>query len=347
MNGVEPAKAAPVSIDSFRELMEQVAQLAYQNKDHLLFFRGQARDFKNRVGASSFYPSIYRGERLSRDELALRFDVLQSSGERLVDAFQQQKIAGAPEVKRRKYIQWSILQHYEVCPTPLLDFTQSVRVACSFATLDADGGDAFLYCFGLPYLSNRISVNSEQDLVNIRLLSICPPDALRPYFQEGYLAGTDEVTTDYDSKDELDFRRRLIAKFRIAGGDAFWGRDFPPIPRSALYPDADRMQALCDSIRVEVGTEVEAGQLGRFLQTWSKLEGRLMSMARQRRARVFSVREAIDLLAKESVLPANLNDRVDALRRLHNTAVRQPADLKPGQLDGALTETEELLSMVS
>ena len=62
--------------------------------------------------------------------------------------------------------------------------------------------------FGLPYITNRISVNSEQDLVNVRLLSICPPDALRPYFQEGYLAGTDEVTTDYDSKDELDFTKR-------------------------------------------------------------------------------------------------------------------------------------------
>jgi hypothetical protein len=107
------------------------------------------------------------------------------------------------------------------------------------------------------------------------------------------------------------------------------------------------MQALCDGIRAEVGTQVEAGQLGRFLQTWSKLEGRLMSMARQSRARVFSVREAIDLLAKESVLPANLNERVDALRRLRNTAVHQPADLKPGQLNGAVSETEELLTVIS
>lgn len=145
----------------------------------------------------------------------------------------------------------------------------------------------------------------------------------------------------------MDFKRRLLAKFRIPGGDAFWGKHFQPIPHSALYPDDDRMQALCDGIRAEVGTEVEAGQLGRFLQTWSKLEGRLMSMARQRRARVFSVREAIDLLARESVLPANLKERVDALRRQHNIAVRHPADLKPDQLNGAITETQELLSMVS
>jgi len=107
------------------------------------------------------------------------------------------------------------------------------------------------------------------------------------------------------------------------------------------------MQALCDGIRAEVGTEVEAGQLGRFLQAWSTLQGRLMSMARQRRARVFSVREAIDLLAQGSALPANLTERVDSLRQLRNIAVHRPADLKPGQLNGALTETEELLSMMS
>jgi len=107
------------------------------------------------------------------------------------------------------------------------------------------------------------------------------------------------------------------------------------------------MQALCDGIRAEVGTEVEAGQLGRFLQTWSKLEGRLMSMARQRRTRVYSVREAIDLLAGESVLPANLKERIDTLRRLRNIVVHRPRDLKPSQLNGALTETEELLSMMS
>lgn len=342
LGNVPPPKADAVSVATYRELMEQVAQLAYANKDHLLFFRGQGRDYKNKAGASSFYPSIYRGERLSREELALRFDVLEGSARRLVDAFQRESFPGANEIKKRKYIQWSILQHYEVCPTPLLDFTQSVRVACSFAMLDPDGDDAYVYCFGLPYLTNRISVNSEQDLVNIRLLSICPPDALRPYFQEGYLAGTDEVTTDYDSKDELDFNRRLIATFRIPRGDGFWGADFQPIPRTALYPDGDRMLALCDGIRDEIGTEVEAGQLGRFLQSWANLEGRLMSLARQRHKRVFSVREAIDLLARDGLLPADLRKQLDALRETRNIAVHRAADLKPGQLASATADIESL-----
>ena len=341
-----PAKADAIQVPTYRSLMEHVAQLSYANKDHLLFFRGQGRDYTNKAGASSFYPSIYRGERLSREELAVRFDVLTGASRRLVDAFGRKGIAGAQEIRRRKYIQWSILQHYEVCPTPLLDFTHSVRVACSFATLDPDGDDAYVYAFGLPYITNRISVNSEQDLVNVRLLSICPPDALRPYFQEGYLAGTDEVTTDYESKDELDFTRRLIAKFRIPRNDAFWDGGFAPIPRSALYPDGDRMLALCDEIRSEIGTEVEAGQLGRFLQAWANLEGRLMSLARQRHKRVFSVREAIDLLAREGLLPADLRKRLDGLRATRNIAVHRAADLNPGQLASATAEMESLRSAI-
>lgn len=236
------AKADAIQVPTYRRLIEHVAQLSYANKDHLLFFRGQGRDFKNKAGASSFYPSIYRGERLPREELAVRFDVLTGASRRLVDAFERNGIAGTQEVRRRKYIQWSILQHYEVCPTPLLDFTHSVRVACSFATLDPDGDDAYVYAFGLPYITNRISVNSEQDLVNVRLLSICPPDALRPYFQEGYLAGTDEVTTDYESKDELDFTRRLIAKFQIPPQRRLLGRriraDPTHRPLSGRRPDA-------------------------------------------------------------------------------------------------------------
>ena len=114
-------------------------------------------------------------------------------------------------MRRRKYVQWSILQHYEVCATPLLDLTHSLLVACSFAFLSG-ASEPLVLVFGLPFFTNRISINSEHDLVNVRLLSICPPEALRPYFQEGYLAGTDGVLAEFDSKTELDFANRLVAK---------------------------------------------------------------------------------------------------------------------------------------
>ena len=174
----------------------------------------------------------------------------------LTEIFENEKINGYKEVKRKKYIRWSILQHYEVCSTPFLDFSQSVRVACSFAQINNDSEYGFVYIFGLPYITNRISINSEHDIVNVRLLSICPPDALRPYFQDGYLAATEDITTEYDSKTELDFKNRLIAKFLIPNSYNFWGKDFSKIPCSVLYPKGDKVGKLCEEIKEQLKDEM-------------------------------------------------------------------------------------------
>jgi hypothetical protein len=80
---------------------------------------------------------------------------------------------------------WAILQHYEVCDTPLLDVTNSLRVAASFATNNPAAEGPVLYVLGVPSLSGSITASSEQGLQIIRLSSICPPEARRPYFQEG------------------------------------------------------------------------------------------------------------------------------------------------------------------
>lgn len=341
--GDQPISKAPaLPVTSFRNLMQHVARLAYSNKDHLLFFRGQASDHKNKARASSFYPSIYRGERLSQSELDVRFGILSSASKRLSEAFQREKIEGAPEVRKRRLIQWSILQHYEVCATPLLDFTQSLRVACSFAHAGQSVDDPFVFVFGLPYLTNRISVNSEHDLVNVRLLSICPPDALRPYFQEGYLAGTDEVTTDYLSKSELDFNNRLIAKFQISKKPGFWGQGFDPIPVEALYPKNDRIEALCREIGQEAGGGIEATELGAFLQLWAAIESRLLTLARARVERVYSTIEAIRVLEQSEALPMDLSQRLNAVRQTRNLAVHNPEKLRAGQLTASSAELHSL-----
>ena len=226
-------------VTTFRRLVELVAATAYFNKDYLLFFRGQNHDHKNKAGNSSFYPTIYRGDYLQQREVNYRFEILAGASRLLVKRFAEGKVTGKDELRRKKLIQWSILQHYEVCATPLLDFTHSLRVAASFAQLNNSESNAFVYAFGLPYFTNRISNNSEHDLVNIRLLSICPPEALRPYFQEGYLIATEDIESVYDSKTELDFNNRLIAKFKIPTAKRFWGSNFDPIPKSALYPRGD------------------------------------------------------------------------------------------------------------
>ncbi len=238
-------------INSYRKLVEIIAELAYENKDYLLFFRGQTKDHKNKSHSSTFYPSIYRGDYLRKEELRQRFEKLDKACKLLIKKFRKNKIIGHPELSRKKYIQWSILQHYEVVDTPLIDVTQSLRVACSFATNNNNSDKAYIYVFGLPYYTNRITINSEHDLANIRLLSISPPSALRPYFQEGYLIGTTDIEYDYETKSELDLNQRLFAKFEINKKD-FWDDDFTSIPQDVIYPNNDEIEEICKIISEEI-----------------------------------------------------------------------------------------------
>ena len=129
------APAFPVS--TYRELVEHVAKLSYANRNQLLFFRGQDQDYQSRAGGSTLYPAIYRVENLQEQELEYRFRELEAASRSLAELFREEGIDGAQDVARKRYIQWSILQHYDVVPTPLLDITHSLRVACSFTGFDA------------------------------------------------------------------------------------------------------------------------------------------------------------------------------------------------------------------
>src|ERR1700733_11509446 len=102
-NNVGSGKAFRVS--SYRELQMQVAKLSYANKDHLIYFRGQNKDYKNKAGNSTFYPSIYRGDYTLSRELENRFDILDGSCSTLTELFEKKKIEGYRDLKRRKSIQ--------------------------------------------------------------------------------------------------------------------------------------------------------------------------------------------------------------------------------------------------
>ena len=79
-------------INSFRELVEHTAKLSYENKDYLLFYRGQKNDYQNKAGVSTFYPAIYRGDYLTQQELNFRFDLLNSASKLLIAIFKNRKI---------------------------------------------------------------------------------------------------------------------------------------------------------------------------------------------------------------------------------------------------------------
>ena len=207
-----------VFIDSFFELRKQMAQLACANSDFILFFRGQKRDYTDnlyRKGGSSFFPSIYRGnisdedlhEKWTKLEIACKLfaEKIRSYKESLPKKSNERKELDI--VLKKRLLQWSILQHYEVTDTPLLDVTQSLRVACSFAFLDSHEEYSYIYAFGLPYNTGRISINSEHYLTNIRLISIAPSGSLRPHYQEGFLVGEDEINEREKKKRRFSNRK--------------------------------------------------------------------------------------------------------------------------------------------
>jgi hypothetical protein len=247
----EIRRDAGTTVGSFADLVEKVAHLAFYNRDHVLLFRGQDRDYRNQAGNTTIQPSILRRPphvtaAVWRDTLLSRYERLRRAEAALVTGWRTRQLPDARRLENHRSLRWAILQHYEVCPTPLLDVTHSLRVAASFATHGArqqKSAEAFLYVLAVPQISGAITASAEAELQILRLSGICPPTAARPHFQEGYLLGnypdlqTAEEKERYDLY-EVDFARRLLGKFRLDLRD-FWQRSFPLVPKAALYPTRD------------------------------------------------------------------------------------------------------------
>ena len=331
-------RAPAFEIRSYRDLVQQVARLSYANRNHLLFFRGQGQDYQSRSQGSTLYPAIYREDNVSREELEVRFGELESACRILVNLWEEMKIEGVNDVSRKKYVQWSLLQHYEVVATPLLDITHSLRVACSFAQLSGIDGFAYVYALGFPYPTNRISINSEEELVNIRLLSICPPSALRPFFQEGYMAGTPDVAANFESKTELDFRNRLIAKFRIPKSGRFWSSGFEGLQKISLYPPHDKILELCKSVKSRLtDRQVSSGDMGQLIVEWARLEEAVLPRARQKTHRNLSMRESLETLFSNAT-----SAELDKIRRVRNEVAHKPGQATASDVERALIRLRQL-----
>lgn len=274
----EAARMLPTKVERFEDLLEKVATLSYKHPSQILYFRGQSKDYLNQAHTSTLYPSIYRGK-LDSKEISTRFSLLELSSRMLVNQVKKYNLPEADEIERRQLIQWSIIQHYEICDTPLLDITHSLRVACTFAVDEVEENDkGYIYVLALPYLSNRITINSEEDILLIRLLSISPPDAKRPYFQEGYLVGTTDIKDKYKDKTELDLNSRLIEKFVFTNNDRFWGENFYKLDRSFLYPTNDKFVKIANDIKNHRVRGFYTDEKGEFL----KLYDEFVKLAKQR-----------------------------------------------------------------
>ena len=243
-------ESQPYRVDTFIDMVKFIAELANENPDYSLFFRGQGKDYAIESGASTFYPSIFRKDgSLSFDELRERYTILDNC----TSAFIEFMGADTPrnDYRIRKYqkfpeLVWAVLQHYIVCETPLLDVTQSYRVAASFA-YHTKHPQALIFVYAVPYPSGTISFSAEEEMLMIKLQSTCPPDALRPHFQEGYLLGNFPSRAERKSA-HLDFGKRLIAKIEIPK-DSKTIREFRINPKTDLYPENDDIEIKCEEIR--------------------------------------------------------------------------------------------------
>lgn len=238
-------KGAGHHVDSYLELARKIAHLQYMNRNHVLLFRGQSRDHRNLQNNTTLKPSLLRSKRGERknpdaDTLRARFDLLARAERELVALCTSEGIAADTRMRRQRILRWAILQHYEICDTPLLDVTHSLRIAASFAA-QGDDDEAFLFVLGVPNLAGAITASAEAELQIVRLASVCPPAALRPHVQEGYLLGEYPEMPDYGQKEhyahyEIDFGRRLVAKFRFNPRQFEADPSFPMIAPNAIYP---------------------------------------------------------------------------------------------------------------
>ena len=170
-------------VNRFNELVKRVAELAYANPEFVLLFRGQRSDHMNDNG-TTLYPSMFRNQRDATDHetypLGPRYERLQQCEADLKTALSSSRYRKT--ILRSQILRWAVIQHYEVCPTPCLDLTQSLLVAASFALNDCPtASEAFVFVLGVPQISGSVTVVSEHGLQLVRLSSICPAETMRPY----------------------------------------------------------------------------------------------------------------------------------------------------------------------
>lgn len=252
----EIIKSEAMKVQTYDELVGLVARILHYNRQYVIFYRGQGREYKNGADQATLPPSIFRENKDKKPRLLKRrFEILKRKSEELLKVFKEAKIqfAGTRMVNSYPEIAWALLQHYEKCDTPLADLTHSLHVACSFAFDRNTGSTGVIYVLGMPWQNDAIGYNSYEELVNLRLLNVCPPSAQRPFFQEGYLAGPfPNYKLDNPSRShQFDFNRRLLAKFEIPINKEFWGEGFERIPKEKLYPMDDQILKKLESIQSE------------------------------------------------------------------------------------------------
>ncbi len=236
---------------SFKELFKCVTFLATMNKRLVLYYRGQPENW-------DLLPTLFRDnwKCFDSDRISINsqnrqeyWNKLEDIGQQVCRLFDNRDLHLELPRKRgfhnTREIQWAVIQHYNLWPTPLIDVTSSLRAATTFA-MDFQHGTkenprhSFLYVVGMPHTISSITFEYDHHITLVRLQSACPPTAMRPHYQDGFLVGYFPIYKKIEKcKPKSNLFRRLIAKFEIIDNGDFWDEDFPMFRKTALLPDND------------------------------------------------------------------------------------------------------------
>lgn len=253
-NAASIAREAGCEVKTFNELQDAVATISYYNSRHDIFLRGQRHDHRDGKGHSALEAKFFRTRTADPiAEIKENIRIFDIYSETLRNSFRWTE--GFKGIQTTDLARWCLLQHYEICPTPVLDMTRSTRVAASFATWPDSSKpecDRFIYVLGMPHPTGSITVAYDENIALLNLRNLMPPTARRPHWQEGYLACTYPNSTHWDKfyRDKKtgedvprrnNFARRLLAKFKIPKDHvgSFWDSNNPRIPDEFLMPNVD------------------------------------------------------------------------------------------------------------
>ncbi len=189
--------AKKYKVHRYTELVYLVSHLRFLNKEHFILYRGESKEHLN-DNTLSFLPTIFRSDS--------DFEELKNKTEKLGELEELKEFCD----ENKEIVIQSFIQHYGLCKTPYLDLTQSLRIAYSMGLINAGQANEprekiYVYLFALPYPCHYIT--NVQDITMVNLTSICPPLALRPQLQEGYLVKYND--------DRKDFNEYLLAGIEI------------------------------------------------------------------------------------------------------------------------------------
>jgi hypothetical protein len=251
----------PLVCTKYTDLVEKVSFFTVMNKRNAIYFRGQSSHLP-------IVPAIFRSRWKSIGGTIFDIPNTDSARQKIYELLNGRiseivlNSCSKFPMPRRSTLEmfreavWSVAQHYELWPTPLIDITPNLRAAASFA-LSNSSNTGNLYLFAMPPSTNSITFEADQHIVLARLQAVCPPVAMRPHYQDGFLAGRfpfigpNPNKIDRQPNKVSDLTRRLIARIVLkdeysasesTGG--FWSTDFPRISTAALMPDLENDRLL-------------------------------------------------------------------------------------------------------